>query len=63
MSALTIIQLVLFLLNGVLSAAIKSGLPAEIITIIQNSITELIKVHGTEVTKGQLDSLIVDKQW
>ena len=63
MNALTIIQMVLFLLNGVLSAAIRNTLPGTIIGTIQNAIAELEKVHGTDVTKGQLDSLIVEKQW
>ena len=62
MSALAIVQLVITLLSGVASAANKSGL-AEIAAAASAAIAELNKVHGSDVTKGQLDSLSVNPQW
>lgn len=63
MNALTIIQLVLTLLSGVLATAIKGNLPAEIIAGVQAAITALQNVHGTDVTKAQLEALRVEPQW
>lgn len=63
MSALTVIQLVLTLLGGVLATAIKGNLPAEIIAGVQAAITALQSVHDSPVTKAQLESLRVEPQW
>jgi hypothetical protein len=63
MNGLALLQIVLALLSGILAAAIKSGLPQQIIASIQNAISELEQVHGSEVTKAQLEALRVTPQW
>jgi hypothetical protein len=60
---LSILQIVLPLLGGVLNMLMKSNAPAEIIAGVNNAITELTKVHGTLVTKAQVDSLLDTPQW
>lgn len=62
MSALALVQLVIVLLGGVATAAGKAGF-IDIVTAAQAAIAELQKVHGSDVTKGQLDSLSVTPQW
>jgi len=60
---LSILQIVLPLLGGVLQMLTKSNAPAEIIAGVNNAITELTKVQGTLVTKTQVDSLLDTPQW
>ena len=62
MNALAIIQLVLLLLQGVAAAAQKQGM-TDVVTAASNAVNELTKVHGSEVSKGQLDSLRVQPLW
>lgn len=63
MAILTILQLVLPLLSGVLSMLTTSKAPVEVIASVQKAIEELKKVHGTVVTKVQVDSLLDTKTW
>lgn len=63
MSALAVIQVVLALLSGVLAAATRSNAPQQIIQGVQAAIAALQQVHGSEVTKQQLESLRVTPQW
>lgn len=60
---LSIVQLSLTLLQGLLPVLTKSNAPADIISGINNAITELTKVHGTLVTKAQVDSLLDTPHW
>lgn len=62
MNALAIIQLVLVLLRGVLTAANQQG-ATKIAEVAQAAIDKLMEVHGSEVTKGQLDALRVEPKW
>jgi hypothetical protein len=62
MNALAIIQIVVALLTGVATAAKAGGLTI-IAEAVGAALVELQKVHGTDVTKGQLDSLSVTPQW
>ena len=63
MNALLLLQLVISLLGGILAAAVKSGLPAQVIASIQAAIGALEAVHGSDVTKAQLEGLRVTPQW
>ena len=63
MNALALIQLIVTLLSGVLAAATSNKLPQEIIAGVQAAITALESVHGSDVTKAQLESLRVTPQW
>lgn len=63
MGILSVIQLILGLLSGVSSVLTKSNAPAEIIAGIENAITEISKVHGTLVTKAQIDGLLDTPKW
>ena len=65
MSALSIVQLVIALLNGVYSTVSKNPDPlAQVIaTSINNAIANLNLVHNTEVTKAQLDGYKVTPTW
>lgn len=62
MNALAIIQLILVLLEGVLQSANLGGY-TKIAEAASNAIKELQQVHGTEVTKGQLEALQVTPTW
>lgn len=59
-SAWTLIGLGLSFLKAALAAAKVGGLPQEIIDDIQAGIDKIETVHGTPVTKDQLDALMVD---
>lgn len=56
-------QLILTLLSSLLSSLLKSNAPAEIIAGVQSALNELTKVHGTLVTKVQIDSLLDEPRW
>ena len=56
----TLLTVSLNLLKGVLAAATNVKLPQEIIDGIQAAITSLEGVHGSPVTKAQLEQLRVD---
>lgn len=62
MNALALVQLIIELLTGVASAANQQGL-VSIADAAGVALTELEQVTGTDVTKGQLDSLRVTAQW
>jgi hypothetical protein len=63
MGAAAIVNLVLILLNSVLSAAKVGGVPTDVIGNIEAAITNLLKVQGTDVTYSQLESLRVKTEW
>lgn len=63
MGVLSVIQLILGLLGGVSAVLTKNNAPAEVIAGIQTAINEISKVHGTVVTKAQVDSLLDTPQW
>jgi len=59
MDPLTLIQLCLSILNGVLSTTKAAGVASEITAGIEAAIEQLKAVHGSTVTKPQLESLRV----
>jgi hypothetical protein len=63
MNVLNILAVVIPLLEGVLSAVTKAQLPQEVIQAVASAIAALNQVHGTEVTREQLESLRVTPQW
>lgn len=63
MSATALIALVLSLLQSILSAAKVGGVPAEIVSLIEGAINNLLQVQGTDVTYSQLESLRVKTEW
>lgn len=63
MGWLTTVQLIIALTQGVLAGLTKANAPAEILSALQNALTELTKVHGTLVTKAQVDSYTLDYKW
>lgn len=63
MGVLAILTVVLPLLQGVLSVITKSGLPAEIITMIESAITNLQSAQTQLLTYGEVESLKIDPQW
>lgn len=56
-------SLALTALKALLATLTKAKAPQEIIDSIQNAINEVAKVHGTIVTKAQVDSITLDYQW
>lgn len=60
LSARQWIALGLSFLKTALSAAKIAGLPQELIDDLQAGIDKIQTVHGTPVTKQQLDDLMVD---
>ena len=63
MSATVLISLVLSILQSVLSAAKLGGVPAEVVTLLEGAVGNLLKVQGTDVTFSQLESLRVKTEW
>jgi len=67
MTAATIIQMVLFLLQTVLGQFKQNPTATEAeqlaISGIEAAIAKLQEVHGTDVTFQQLESLRVEKAW
>lgn len=63
MSVLAILSVVIPLLKGVLTAVTNSQLPQTVIDAIAAAIAGLESVHGSEVTKEQLESLRITPQW
>lgn len=63
MGVLSLVQVVIAILGGLLNTLTKSNAPAEVLAGIQAAITELTKVHGTLVTKVQVDSLLDTPKW
>lgn len=63
MGASTLIALVVALLQSVLSAAKVSGVPADVVALIEAAVANLLKVQGTDVTYTQLESLRVKTEW
>ena len=49
--------------RGLLALLTKSNAPAGIITSVENAIKELSAVHGTLVTKAQVDGLLDTPRW
>ncbi len=63
MGALQILQFILPMLGGLLSILTKSNAPAELIANVNEAIKQLSMVHGTLVTKVQVDSLLDQPKW
>ncbi len=63
MGALSILQFLLPMLGGLLGILTKSNAPAEIIANVNEAIKQLTIVHGTLVTKAQIDSLLDSPKW
>jgi hypothetical protein len=51
------------MLGGLLSILTKSNAPAELIANVNEAIKQLSMVHGTLVTKAQVDSLLDQPKW
>lgn len=62
MNIISIIQLILSLLSGVATGLNKLGL-AEEAAGVQAAITALQNVHGSLITKPQVDSLRITPTW
>lgn len=62
-AVISLISLLLPLLSQLLGSLIKSKAPTEVIDSVQGAIDALSKVHGTAVTKAQLESLKVTVPW
>jgi uncharacterized membrane protein YesL len=63
MTWLTILQLLLSLAGGLVSALTKAGAAPEVIALAESALTSLQQVEGTPVTKEQLDSVRFTPQW
>ncbi len=59
MNAATLISLALTLVQSVLSQLKSTGAEAAIVADVQAAVDALFKVHGTDVTYQQLESLRV----
>ena len=55
-----LVTLAISLTKGLLAAATKAQLPQEILDSLQAALDAFYKVHGTEVTKSQLELLRID---
>lgn len=63
MGAAALISLILTLLQSILAAAKVSGVPQDVIALIQGAVSNLLKVQGTDVSYAQLESLRVKTEW
>jgi hypothetical protein len=63
MGWITIIQLVISLTEGVLGGLTKSNAPQEILDALSVALGKLQEVHGTLVTKSQVDGITLDYKW
>lgn len=57
------IELALTLLSFVLDAAHVQGTAPDVIKDIETAVAALAKVHGTDVTFEQLESLRIEPKW
>ncbi len=55
-----LITLAISLTKGLLATATKAQLPQEILDALQSALNSFTLVHGTPVTKDQLEQLRVD---
>lgn len=63
MSWITLLQLAIALTQGVLSGLTASNAPKEILDALTSALASLGKVHGTLITKSQVDSVTLDYKW
>jgi hypothetical protein len=63
MTWLTILQLLLSLAGGLVSALTKAGAPAEIITLAENALAALSQIESSPVTSDQLASMRFTPEW
>jgi hypothetical protein len=63
MGWLTIIRLIISLTEGVLGGLTKSNAPQEILDALNVALAKLQEVHGTLVTKVQVDGITLDYKW
>lgn len=59
----TLIALALSLASQALNDAKVNGAPAEIVDYLEGAVSNLVKVHGSEVTFGQLEGLRTKPLW
>ena len=63
MNWLTILQLLLSLAGGLVSALTTAGAPAEIITLAENALKALSDIEASPVTNDQLAGLRFTPKW
>jgi hypothetical protein len=63
MTAATIIQLALWLTQTVLTQVKGTDVEQQVLADVQAAVDALAKVHGTDVTYEQLESLRVKPTW
>ena len=63
MGATVLISLAITLLQSVLEAAKVTGVPADVVAMLEAAVANLLKVQGTDVTYSQLESLRVQTKW
>lgn len=63
MSWITIVQLIIGMGQGVLAGMQNTGAPQEILAALQNGIQSFQQVHGTLVTKAQIDANTLEFKW
>lgn len=61
MSVFGLLGLALNILNGVLGSIKGTGVATEVVAGIQAAVDALAAVHGTDVTKAQLEGLRVSQ--
>lgn len=63
MGALAIVQIIIGLAQGVLAGLTTANAPQEVIAAVQAGIESFKKVHGTLVTKAQVDASMFEYKW
>lgn len=63
MSWLVLLQLAISLTQGILSGLTTAEAPQEVLDALQAALTKLNEVHGTLVTKAQVDGITLDYKW
>lgn len=63
MGTLGLIQIVIGIVQGILAGLTTANAPQETLAALGNAIAELKKVHGTLVTKAQVDAHTFEYKW
>jgi hypothetical protein len=63
MGWISLIQLAIALTEGALNGLTKATAPQEILDALSSALASLQQVHGSLVTKAQVDGITLDFKW
>lgn len=63
MDWITLLQIIISLTKGVLGGLTTANAPQEILDALSTALSKLQEVHGSLVTKAQVDGITLDFKW